>query len=155
MVAFSAALPPCIVAMEVCCGAHFLGRSFVAHAQKAGLNVQRQILPPLPPVAEVDYVVVVAILYHFKAEAEPFVDSLWEKARKGMIILEPINNRSSHSNRLISKISRLMSHPGVGELPVRFSETEMDALLNRYQQNGNSYSKVMSDGRDKLYVLHK
>ncbi len=35
VVAFTAALPPYIVAMEVCCGAHFLGRSFVAHAQAA------------------------------------------------------------------------------------------------------------------------
>ena len=35
MVAFTAASPPYIVAMEACCEAHFLGRSFVAHAQAA------------------------------------------------------------------------------------------------------------------------
>ncbi|HEY4181758.1 MAG TPA: methyltransferase domain-containing protein [Kofleriaceae bacterium] len=157
--------------LELCCGPGRLGlllkekncdytgfdcnASFVAHAQKAGLNVHQSVLPPLPDVPDVDYVVVVASFYHFKAEAAAFVDSLWNKARKALIILEPINNRSSHANKFISKLSRLMSHPGVGELPVRFSEPEMDSLLSQYQTNTNSFSKLMSDDRDKLYVLYK
>jgi transposase len=30
LVAFASKLPACIVAMEACCGAHFLGRTFAA-----------------------------------------------------------------------------------------------------------------------------
>ncbi|CAN5895339.1 hypothetical protein BH11MYX2_BH11MYX2_32960 [soil metagenome] len=157
--------------LELCCGPGRLGllltkknceymgldcnSSFVAHAQKAGLNVQKSILPPLPSVPDFDYVVVVASLYHFKSQAELFVDSLWAKARKGLIIREPIKNRSAHPNRLISTMSRIMSHPGVGDLPERFSELEVDRLLSRYRENRNSYSKLVSDGPDKLYVLYK
>ena len=32
LIAFVAALPPCVIAMEACCGAHFLGRTFIGHA---------------------------------------------------------------------------------------------------------------------------
>jgi transposase len=37
VVAFTSALAPCIVAMEACCGAHFLGRTFVSQGHTVRL----------------------------------------------------------------------------------------------------------------------
>ena len=37
LIALAAKLPPCVVAMEACCGAHHLGRVFAAHGHDVRL----------------------------------------------------------------------------------------------------------------------
>ena len=36
VIAFAAKLPPCIVAMEACCGAHHMGRALAAKVTRCG-----------------------------------------------------------------------------------------------------------------------
>lgn len=45
VVAFAAGLAPCIVAMEACCGAHFLGRTFVAQGHTVRLMSPEYVQP--------------------------------------------------------------------------------------------------------------
>jgi transposase len=45
LTAFAAALPPCIIAMEACCGAHFLGRTFVGNGHTVRLMSPEYVQP--------------------------------------------------------------------------------------------------------------
>ena len=45
VVAFAAKLPACIVAMEACCGAHFLGRTFEAQGHTVRLMSPEYVAP--------------------------------------------------------------------------------------------------------------
>lgn len=45
LVAFAAALPACVVAMEACCGAHFLGRTFAAQGHTVRLMSPEYVAP--------------------------------------------------------------------------------------------------------------
>lgn len=43
--AFAERLPPCIIAMEACCGAHWLGRIFAAHGHEVRLMSPEYVRP--------------------------------------------------------------------------------------------------------------
>lgn len=45
VIAFVAKLPICVVAMEACCGAHFLGRTFQAHGHEVRLMAPEYVQP--------------------------------------------------------------------------------------------------------------
>jgi transposase len=45
LIAFVAALPSCMIAMEACCGAHFLGRSFVGNGHTVRLMSPEYVQP--------------------------------------------------------------------------------------------------------------
>ena len=45
LLAFAAGLPSCVVAMEACCGAHFLGRTFEAHGHEVRLMSPEYVQP--------------------------------------------------------------------------------------------------------------
>jgi transposase len=45
VVAFAAKLPACVVAMEACCGAHFLGRTFEAQGHAVRLMSPEYVAP--------------------------------------------------------------------------------------------------------------
>lgn len=45
VIALAAKLPPCVVAMEACCGAHHLGRVFAAHGHEARLMSPEYVRP--------------------------------------------------------------------------------------------------------------
>jgi transposase len=45
MVKFAAVLPPCVVAMEACCGAHFLGRTFTSQGHIVRLMSPEYVAP--------------------------------------------------------------------------------------------------------------
>jgi transposase len=51
LIALAAKLPPCVVAMEACCGAHHLGRVFAGHGHDVGADVSR-VRPTLCQSAE-------------------------------------------------------------------------------------------------------
>jgi transposase len=45
LIALAARLPPCVVAMEACCGAHHLGRVFAAHGHDVRLMSPEYVRP--------------------------------------------------------------------------------------------------------------
>lgn len=45
VIAFAASLPTCIVAMEACCGAHFLGRTLAAQGHTIRLMSPEYVQP--------------------------------------------------------------------------------------------------------------
>lgn len=45
IVAFAATLPPCVIAMEACCGAHFLGRTLALHGHTIRLMSPEYVQP--------------------------------------------------------------------------------------------------------------
>src|ERR1700722_8631092 len=45
LIALAAKLPPCVVAMEACCGAHHLGRVFAAHGHDVRLMSPEYVRP--------------------------------------------------------------------------------------------------------------
>ena len=45
LIALAAKLPPCVVAMEACCGAHHLGRVFAGHGHDVGLTSPESVRP--------------------------------------------------------------------------------------------------------------
>lgn len=45
IVAFAATLPPCVIAMEACCGAHFLGRTLAHHGHTIRLMSPEYVQP--------------------------------------------------------------------------------------------------------------
>ena len=49
LIRLSETLPPCIVGMEACCGAHHLGRLFAAHGHDVRLPCRRSWPPSRDP----------------------------------------------------------------------------------------------------------
>ena len=45
LIALAAKLPPCVVAMEACCGAHHLGRVSAGHGHDVGLTSPESVRP--------------------------------------------------------------------------------------------------------------
>jgi transposase len=45
VIAFVSKLPACVVAMEACCGAHFLGRTFKAQGHEVRLMASEYVQP--------------------------------------------------------------------------------------------------------------
>ncbi len=164
-------IPPGSSVLDLCCGPGVLYDRYLR--QKAvrytGLDINetfvnglvgrgvRAVLrdlredAPLPPA---DCVVMQASLYHFLPDPLPVLGRMMEAARKRVVIAEPIRNLSCSRLPLLGTLARLLTDPGVGGQPYRFTERTLDGVMfSLCERPPRSF--LICGGREKLYVIGK
>ena len=100
-----------------------------------------------------DYVLMQASLYHFLPDASPIIARMLAAAKKQVIVSETIRNVASSKSRVISALAQLLTDPGVGKQPHRFTEQSLDQLFEPYLDRAAKILYV-AGGREKVYVLN-
>jgi SAM-dependent methyltransferase len=129
-----------------------LNPKFITHLHSRGAKGEVRDLRIDRPLPASDYVVMQASLYHFLPDPASVVNRMLEAARLNLIVAEPVRNLASSSNRMLRFAGRLLTDPGSGEQPSRFTEASLDAFFETY---GSRVSRSMSipGSREKIYIL--
>jgi SAM-dependent methyltransferase len=156
--------------LELCCGpgtlytrhlrervAGYVGLDvntrFVKALSRAGVDARRlDVAAEGLQLPEADVVIMQASLYHFLPHPETVVDRMITAARDRVIVSEPIRNLASSRLPVIGALGRRAADPGVGGHALRFSETTLDQLMQRYHRRVLR-SFLIPGGREKVYVL--
>ena len=155
--------------LDVCCGPGTLFSRYLIHkrVQYTGLDLNSKFIKHLlsrgaegvvrdlriaGPLPASDYVVMQASLYHFLPDPAPVVNRMLEAARLNLIVAEPVRNLASSSNRLLRLAGRLLTDPGSGEQPGRFTESSLDAFFHAYGSKVTR-SMLIPGSREKIYIL--
>ena len=125
---------------------------FISNLRKCGARGEVRDLRDDQPLPAADYVVMQASLYHFLPDPGPVVDRMLDAARLRLIIAEPVRNLTSNENRLLSLAGRLLTNPGSGEQPNRFTEATLDAFFAGYEDQV-CQSMLIPGSREKMYIL--
>jgi SAM-dependent methyltransferase len=152
--------------LELCCGPgtlyfrHLDGHAytgldvnpgFVTGLRRRGVDARLTDLTrddePLPLA---DVVLMQASLYHFLPGANAVVERMLSASRDRVIISEPIRNLASSNLPGVGLIGRHAADPGVGGHADRFTETTLDALMERYDVIS---AFLIPGGREKVFVL--
>jgi SAM-dependent methyltransferase len=125
---------------------------FVARLTRRGERGEVRDLRDEQPLPRAEYVVMQASLYHFLPDADAVVRRMLEAASEHVIIAEPIRNLASSDVPFVRWFGRLLTDPGTGEQPHRFTERSLDHLLSRADVRVVR-SFLASGGREKVYLL--
>ena len=162
-------IPPASNVVDLCCGpallyhrylraksVHYTGldinETFVGQLLRRGGNGQVWDLRSQEPLPAADYVIMQASLYHFLPDASTVVNRMLHAARRQVIIAEPIRNLTTSSSGILSWLGRLLTNPGSGEQPVRFTEASLGTFFSAYGSRVVQ-SFPIAGGREKVYVL--
>ncbi len=157
--------------LDLCCGPAVLYRRYLRHksVKYTGFDVNVNFIKQLvhhgaegavrdlrtdEPLPRADYVVMQASLYHFLPDPMPVVARMLAAARTALIIAEPIRNLAHSKLRLVRSLTPLLTDPGVGAQPRRFTEQSLDEFLGRNFQAPVS-AFLIKGGREKIYVISK
>ncbi|HEX8184182.1 MAG TPA: class I SAM-dependent methyltransferase, partial [Blastocatellia bacterium] len=105
------------------------------------------------PLPRADYVVMQASLYHFLPGALPIVERMLKAATEKVIIAEPVRNLTTSNSPLLAKLGRILTNPGLGEQPDRFTEASLDQLFSVYASQVDK-AFLIAGGREKVYVIN-
>jgi SAM-dependent methyltransferase len=125
---------------------------FIRSVHRYGASGQVWDLREDRPLPQADYVVMQASLYHFLPDAGPVVDRMLAAARLEVIIAEPVRNLASSENHLLRLAGRLLTNPGSGEQPDRFTESSLAAFFKPYGPHVLR-SMPIPGSREMVYVL--
>jgi Methyltransferase domain len=126
---------------------------FIEKLTRAGGRGQVWDLRNAKPLPRADYVMMQASLYHFLPDALPIIERMLKAARRQVIIAEPIRNLATSGSPLLAALGRLLTNPGVGEQPHRFTEESLDELFSGYDSQVDQ-SFLIAGGREKVYVIN-
>jgi Glycosyl transferase family 2 len=104
---------------------------------------------PLPPA---DYVIMQSSLYHFLPNSMPIIIRMLAAARTALIIAEPIRNLAQSKLPIIRSLTPVLTNPGVGPQPRRFTEQSLDGLFAGSLQT-SVRAFFISGGREKIYRI--
>ena len=155
--------------VELCCGPAILYKrylrkrgisytgldinpGFIAHLKNAGVEGHVLDLRGQSTLPQADYVIMQASLYHFLPDPKPVVDRMLAAARVGLIIAEPIRNLSDSKIGFVARMGSLLTNPGSGDQPLRFTESALDSFFDHYAETVEK-SFLIPGGREKVYVL--
>ena len=156
--------------LDVCCGPAFLYQYYLQNraVEYTGLDMNAAFIKRLiarggkgevrdlrenNPLPRADVVIMQASLYHFLPAAKPIVDRLLEAANCQVIIAEPIRNLATSRSPVLSWMGRMLTDPGSGDQPHRFTEASLDRLFADYAPLV-AQSFLIAGGREKVYVLN-
>jgi SAM-dependent methyltransferase len=163
-------IPNEMTVLDVCCGPAFLYQYTLRNrrVEYTGLDMNAAFIKRLikrggkgavwdlredKPLPRADYVIMQASLYHFLPDAKPIVDRLIAAANGQVIIAEPIRNLASSPSRVLAWLGRMLTDPGSGDQPHRFTEASLDRLFADYAPLV-AHSFLIAGGREKVYVLN-
>jgi SAM-dependent methyltransferase len=126
--------------------------TFVKNLRNHGAKGEVWDLRSEKPLANADYIVMQASLYHFLPDPAPVLDRMLAAALRNVIIAEPVRNLASSSNPLLRFAARLLTNPGSGEHSNRFTESTLGSLFESYGSRVNA-SQWIPGGREKIYIL--
>nr|WP_198429073.1 methionine biosynthesis protein MetW [Nocardia bovistercoris] len=129
-----------------------LNAGFVARLNASGGTGAVWNMHSDEPLPTADYVLMQASLYHFLPDPAPVLNRMLAAARKQVIIAEPVRNLASSDNKVLAAVARRFTDAGEGAEEHRFTETSLDAFLDRYADRVEQRS-LIAGGREKLYVL--
>lgn len=157
--------------LDLCCGPAVLYERYLRHksVEYTGLDINETFIRRLKrrvvraelwdlreniPLPAADCVVMQASLYHFLPDPLPVLGRMLEAARKQVIVAEPIRNLASSRLPLVGPLARLLTDPGVGGPPRRFTEVALDELMKSLCPRP-SQSYLIDGGREKIYVIER
>lgn len=164
-------IPPRSSVLDLCCGPAVLyerylrrkaveytgldiNETFVKRLKRRGVRAELWDLRKDTPLPHADCVVMQASLYHFLPDPLPVLGRMLAAARKQVIVAEPIRNLSSSGLPLLGPLSRLLTDPGIGRQPHRFTEDALDDLIRGLSPR-RPRTVLISGGREKIYVIEK
>jgi hypothetical protein len=74
-------------------------------------------------------------------------------ATEKVIIAEPVRNLTTSNSPLLAKLGRILTNPGLGEQPDRFTEASLDQLFSVYASQVDK-AFLIAGGREKVYVIN-
>jgi SAM-dependent methyltransferase len=131
-----------------------INEKFVNGLMRRGVRAMLRDLREDAPLPRADCVVMQASLYHFLPDPLPVLGRMMEAARRQVVIAEPIRNLSSSRLPLLGALARLLTDPGVGSQPLRFTEMTLDAVMGSLCTRPPR-SFLICGGREKLYIIKK
>ena len=131
-----------------------INEKFVAGLTRRGVRAQLWDLRGEAPLPPADCVVMQASLYHFLPDPLPVLGRMMEAARERVVIAEPIRNLSCSKLPLLGALARLLTDPGVGSQPYRFTEGALDSVIGSLCVRP-PHSFPICGGREKLYVIER
>ena len=157
--------------LDVCCGPALLYERFLKtkSVRYVGLDLNERFIKRLnrrgglgevwdvrreTPLPCADYVIMQASLYHFLPDASSVFERMLAAARKQVIIAEPIRNLTQSKMRFFASLSEVLTDPGVGRQPLRFTEQSLDRFFASYGTLPQQ-SFLVHGGREKVYVCSK
>lgn len=164
-------IPPGSSVLDLCCGPAVLyerhlrqksveytgldiNETFVRGLKRRGVRAEVWDLREDAPLPPADSVVMQASLYHFLPDPLPVLGRMLEAARVRVIIAEPVRNLSCSRLPLLGPLARLLTDPGVGRQPYRFTEDVLDEVI-RSLCTCRPRSNLIGGGREKIYVIDK
>ena len=151
--------------VDICCGDCFIyehwlkakqiqylgldqSPAFEKYAQKKGIPFRCVTISSGGEIPPADYVLMMASLYQFIPRQEAFVESLLHRARRGLILCEPVSNLARSSNPFLRTAARCLTHPAVE----RF---EADSLLALFKKFGVARWFKIGTGREIVGFFEK
>jgi SAM-dependent methyltransferase len=131
-----------------------INETFVRGLKRRGVRAELWDLRDDAPLPPADSVVMQASLYHFLPDPLPVLGRMLGAARKQVIVAEPVRNLTSSRLPLLGPLSRLLTDPGVGRQPYRFTEVALDELIGSLYPR-SPRTQLISGGREKIYVIEK
>lgn len=150
-----------LTVLDVCCGDCFLSK-YINHDKYMGIDVNHTFIScgrrkglnlTLIDVASdewpsADCIVMLGSLYQFIPNHEKIMNKAFRKARRRVIISEPIVNLSQSKNNFVATIARCLTSPGVNSSSERFNR---DSIMMLYKKYGAS--KFFDTGREVVGVF--
>jgi SAM-dependent methyltransferase len=163
-------IPNEMTVLDVCCGPAFLYQYYLRNrgVEYTGLDLNPAIIKRLIKrggkgevwdlrddrrLPRADYVIMQASLYHFLPDARPLVERMLEAAICQVIIAEPIRNLATSPSRVLSWMGRMLTNPGSGDQPHRFTEESLARFFGDFAPQV-AHSFLIAGGREKVYVLN-
>lgn len=156
--------------LDVCCGPAFLYQYYLRNRclNYTGLDLNPAFIKRLikrggkgevwdlrddKRLPRADVVIMQASLYHFLPDAKPLVERMLEAATRQVIIAEPIRNLATSPSRVLSWMGRMLTDPGSGDQPHRFTEESLECFFTDFAPLV-AHSFLIAGGREKVYVLN-
>jgi SAM-dependent methyltransferase len=164
-------IPPESSVLDLCCGPAVLYGRYLRQksVDYTGLDLNEIFIKGLirrgvrakvwdvrkdEPLPRADYVIMQASLYHFLPDPLPILNRMLEAAREQIIVAEPIRNLTCTKLPLLTSFARLLTDPGIGGQPYRFTERTLDDTMSNLCSHA-PHTLLISGGREKIYVIQK
>jgi len=137
-------IPPHSEVVDVCCGdcaiapllrakgCRYVGLDlnpfFVTHACARGVDVRRWDART-DPVPTADVIVIQSALYHFIDRDRELLRALMEKARRVVIVSEPVENWATSGSRILRSISRTLTRVEGEIFERRYTEHDLRMVI--------------------------
>ncbi len=109
-----------------------LNNRFITHAQKKGLNVQKEDVMLFNKFHEFDTCVLVDILHHIAPNHPQFLERVVDESKNKVIVCEPYMPEGRYE--IINRISRWLDYDGINKPPLEWmNKKQLYSFFNGFQ----------------------